>query len=305
MCGADWVRVTRRFYVARLAVHRVGCIGVQGVDCCMGADVALRVLLVDDEALARARLRALLDELCLAGACAVAEVGEAANAVQAMQQLQRAAWDVLLLDIQMPGLDGLQLAERLRTQQSDRPSDWPPPPALVFVTAHTEHALAAFELQAIDYLTKPVRRERLQQALDKAARWRLAAGTGSAAANGAVQALPPEALTIHERGGLVRVPLADILYLKAESKYLTVRTAAQAYLYEGSLNELEQAHPGRWLRIHRNALVARHRVRALEKAGAQCGHDEPEGWLLRLDGVPDALAVSRRQLPLVRELLGA
>ena len=113
-----------------------------------------------------------------------------------------------------------------------------------------------------------------------------------------------EALTIHERGGLVRVPLADILYLKAECKYLTVRTAAQTYLYEGSLNELEQAHPGRWLRIHRNALVARHRVRALEKAGAHSGHDEAEGWLLRLEGVPEALAVSRRQLPLVRELLG-
>jgi len=260
-----------------------------------------RVLLVDDEALARARLRALLDELCLAGTCAVAEIGEAGNAVQAMQQLQHAAWDVLLLDIQMPGLDGLQLAECLRHW----PSDWPAPPALVFVTAHTEHALAAFELQAIDYLTKPVRRERLQQALDKAARWRLAADTASATANGAAPVQPPEALTMHERGGLVRVPLADILYLKAESKYLTVRTALQSHLYEGSLNELEQAHPGRWLRIHRNALVARHRVRALEKAGAHSGHDEPEGWLLRLDGVPEALVVSRRQLPLVRELLGA
>ena len=126
------------------------------------AVVVLRVLLVDDEALARARLRALLDELSLAEAGAALEVGEAANAVQAMERLQHAAWDVLLLDIQMPGLDGLQLAERLRHW----PSDWPVPPALVFVTAHAEHALAAFELQAIDYLTKPVRRERLQQALD-------------------------------------------------------------------------------------------------------------------------------------------
>jgi len=140
-----------------------------------------RVLLVDDEALARARLRALLEELrptelsaAMGGAaglasaglpCAAApawQIGEAANAVQALERLQHAAWDVLLLDIQMPGLDGLQLAERLRHW----PSDWPVPPALVFVTAHAEHALAAFELQAIDYLTKPVRRERLQQALD-------------------------------------------------------------------------------------------------------------------------------------------
>lgn len=281
--------------------------------------MALRVLLVDDEALARARLRALLDELCLAEAGAALEVGEAANAVQAMERLQHAAWDVLLLDIQMPGLDGLQLAERLRQW----PSEWPVPPALVFVTAHSAHALAAFELQAIDYLTKPVRRERLQQALAKAARWRLAAGqvvgqsaagaaAAVAAADGAAGSAPPlvlapaplpEALTIHDRGGLVRVPLADILYVKAECKYLTVRTAAQSYLYEGALNELEQTHPERWLRIHRNALVARHRVRALEKSGAHSGHDEPEGWWLRLDAVPEALAVSRRQLPLVRELL--
>ena len=285
--------------------------------------MVLRVLLVDDEALARARLRALLDELCLAEAGAALEVGEAANAVQAMERLQHAAWDVLLLDIQMPGLNGLQLAERLRHW----PSDWPAPPALVFVTAHTAHALAAFELQAIDYLTKPVRRERLQQALVKAARWRQAAGqvvgqvvgqsaagaaAAVAAADGAAGSAPPlvlapaplpEALTIHDRGGLVRVPLADILYVKAECKYLTVRTAAQSYLYEGALNELEQTHPERWLRIHRNALVARHRVRALEKAGAHSGYDEPEGWWLRLDAVPEALAVSRRQLPLVRELL--
>ena len=291
------------------------------------AVVVLRVLLVDDEALARARLRALLDELCLAEAGAALEVGEAANAVQAMERLQHAAWDVLLLDIQMPGLDGLQLAARLRQW----PSEWPVPPALVFVTAHTAHALAAFELQAIDYLTKPVRRERLQQALVKAARWRQAAGQAAgqvvgqvvgqsaagaaaavAAADGAAGSAPPlvlapaplpEALTIHDRGGLVRVPLADILYVKAECKYLTVRTAAQSYLYEGALNELEQTHPERWLRIHRNALVARHRVRALEKAGAHSGYDEPEGWWLRLDAVPEALAVSRRQLPLVRELL--
>jgi len=273
--------------------------------------MALRVLLVDDEALARARLRALLDELRVAEAGAAPDgvgpvpsaapawqVGEAANAVQALERLQHAAWDVLLLDIQMPGLDGLQLAERLRQW----PSDWPPPPALVFVTAHAEHALAAFELQALDYLTKPVRRERLQQALNKAARWRRASEFAAATAAATV----PDALLIHERGASVRVPLADILYLKAEWKYLTVRTAAQSYLYDGSLQELEQAHPGRWLRIHRNALVARHRVRALERAqpGAACVADEPEGWLLRLDGVPEALAVSRRQLPLVRELLG-
>lgn len=255
--------------------------------------MTLRILLVDDEPLARARLRALLDA-CKDPtighsdmACGGFQVGEAAHAVQAMEQLQHQAWDLLLLDIHMPGLDGLGLALQLKSNQ--------PSPAVVFVTAHAEHALDAFELDAADYLTKPVRQERLQQALDKVARRspQLAAERQPVAASGF--------LLIHDRGRTERVPLSDIWYLKAELKYVTVRTQGRSYIYDGSLHELEQAHPDRWLRIHRNALVARHRLRALEK-----GHDpldQTEAWLLALEGVEERLPVSRRQLAAVREAL--
>lgn len=255
--------------------------------------MSMRVLVVDDEPLARARLRALLEEchVPLFNDARVAtgrfQVGEASQAVQAMEQLHHQPWDVVLLDIHMPGLNGLGLAQQLKSMLQAT--------AVVFVTAHAEHALDAFELDAVDYLTKPVRRERLQQAIDKVAR-----------RNGEPEPLrtegaTPSFLLILDRGRSERVPLADIIYLKAELKYVTVRTTARSYIFDGSLHELEQTHPGRWLRIHRNALVARHRLRALEK-----GHDplDPtEGWLLVLDGVDDRLPVSRRQLAAVREAL--
>ncbi len=250
--------------------------------------MAVRVLIVDDEALARSRLRSLLADCSVAGQPLV--VDEAANAVQAMERVQHQGCDVLLLDIHMPGMDGLGLAQHLRT--------WHQPPAVIFVTAHTEHALQAFELEALDYLTKPVRQERLQQALDKVARWQHLAPAES---NGAGE----DFLLIHDRGRTERVALQDIVYLKAELKYLTVRTPGKSHIYDGSLAELEQAQGSRWLRIHRNALVARTRIRSLEHVqdGAGGAGEESDGWVLGLDGVPERLVVSRRQLAAVRAAL--
>ncbi len=242
----------------------------------------LKVLIVDDEALARARLRTLLAD-CRAPAASVE--AEAADAVQAMQCLQRQAFDVALIDIHMPGADGLALARALRSLAL--------PPAVVFVTAHAEHALQAFELEAADYLTKPVRLERLQAALQKVQKLLQAE-----------RALLPQAtdevLIVQERGRTERVPLAEVLYLKAELKYLTLRTATRSYILEGSLSEMEARYPQRLLRIHRNALVARSAVRALEKSEDT---QEGEGWAVRLNGLADSLPVSRRQLAAVRELL--
>ena len=242
----------------------------------------LKVLIVDDEALARARLRTLLAD-CRAPAASVE--AEAADAVQAMQCLQRQAFDVALIDIHMPGADGLALARALRSLAL--------PPAVVFVTAHAEHALQAFELEALDYLTKPVRLERLQAALQKVQKLLQAE-----------RALLPQAtdevLIVQERGRTERVPLAEVLYLKAELKYLTLRTATRSYILEGSLSEMEARYPQRLLRIHRNALVARSAVRALEKSEDT---QEGEGWAVRLNGLADSLPVSRRQLAAVRELL--
>jgi two-component system response regulator AlgR len=244
----------------------------------------LKVLIVDDEALARARLRTLLGD-CTAPAASVE--AEAANATQAVQCLQRQAVDVALIDIHMPGADGLTLARTLRSL--------PNPPAVVFVTAYVEHAVQAFELEAVDYLTKPVRLERLQAALQKVERLLLSA-------RGPEAYQPEQVLIIQDRGRTERVPLSQVLYLKAELKYITVRTQAKSYILEGSLSELEEKYKTQFMRIHRNALVARRAVRSLEK---HFDAEEGEGWALRLNGVEELLLVSRRQLAAVRELVAA
>lgn len=244
--------------------------------------MSLKILVVDDETLARARLRTLLGD-CVAPAALVA--GEAADAVQAMTALQRESFDVVLLDVRMPGLDGIALAQSIAAL--------PQPPAVVFVTAHSEHAVQAFEVEAIDYLTKPVRLERLQQALQKVER--LAQSKAGPGPN-----LPDDTLVIQDRGRTERVPLAEVLYLKAELKYITVRTASRSYILDGSLSDLEERHSAWFMRIHRNALIARRAVRALEK---HFDPEEGEGWAVRLNGIDEVLAVSRRQLSAVREAI--
>lgn len=245
----------------------------------------LRALIVDDETLARTRLRTLLGD-CKAPGASVD--GEAANATQAIELLRRQPYDLALLDIHMPGADGLTLAQALR--------QLPHAPAVVFVTAHAEHAVQAFELEAVDYLTKPVRLERLQQALAKVERQLRSQGEGATGAE------PGEVLLIQERGRTERVPLGEVLYFKAELKYITVRTATKTYILDGALSELEDKYDGRFLRIHRNALVARHAVRALEK---HVDPEEGEGWAVRLSGLDELLSVSRRQLAAVREAIAA
>lgn len=242
----------------------------------------LKVLVVDDEALARSRLRTLLAD-CTSPPAVVA--AEAADAVQAMSALAHDHFDVVLLDIRMPGTDGMALAQGIAAL--------PRPPAVVFVTAHAEHAVQAFELEALDYLTKPVRLARLQQTLQKVERL-MPADTG----------LKPhstdDVLIIQDRGRTERVPLAEVLYLKSELKYITVRTAGRSYILLGSLSELEERHAGYFMRIHRNALIARRAVRALEK---HFDPEEGEGWAVRLNGIDELLAVSRRQLGAVRDAI--
>jgi two-component system response regulator AlgR len=241
----------------------------------------LRALIVDDEPLARMRLAALLNE---SDAPKVEVVGEAGDSAEAMAWLNRnPAVDLLLLDIQMPGLSGTQLAALLRQRANA--------PAIVFVTAHAEHALTAFELEAVDYLTKPVRRERLQVALERVAQRRPQPGD---------DAVP--VIVVSDRGRLRRIPLADVLYLKAELKYVTLRTAANSFVLDDALSDLEQRLGERFLRIHRNALVARDAVRALERRAVE-GEDGGEGWAVQVAPNGEWLAVSRRQLTAVRDAL--
>jgi two-component system response regulator AlgR len=203
-----------------------------------------------------------------------------------MEALHHGALDLILLDIHMPGVDGLTLARTLNALSE--------PPAIIFVTAHAEHAVQAFELEAVDYLTKPVRLERLEAALLKVQRLHGLRGSVGAADS------PDDVLVIQDRGRTERVPLSEILFFKAELKYITVRTEHHSYSLDASLGELEARFGHEFLRIHRNALVARRAIRALEKH-----HDPLEGdcWAVRLSAVAELLTVSRRQLAAVRDSL--
>jgi two-component system response regulator AlgR len=241
----------------------------------------LRTLIVDDEALARMRMRALLEGQ---REPRVEVVGEAGDAATALQMLRDRPCDLMLLDIRMPGRDGLQLATALRSL--------PEAPSVVFVTAHGHHALTAFEVDAVDYLTKPVGRDRLHAALERVVQRRWPPGT---------QPLPLQdtpVLVVNERGRLLRIPVTEVLVLKAELKYVTLRTAGHAYLLDDSLAELEQKLGPGFIRIHRNALVAARAVRELQR---RSGDDE--GWAVRVAPLDEWLPVSRRQLPAVREAL--
>ena len=244
----------------------------------------VKVLLVDDEAPARARLREVLAD-CAAD-LPLDILGESDNGVDALRQVEEKRPDVLLLDIRMPEMDGIEVALHLRHLS--------PATAVIFTTAYDNYASQAFEVNAVDYLMKPVRAERLRLALGKAR------VLSQAALDGLRQAHPRARshISLNEKGRMVLVPVADILYLKAEAKYVTVKTAAREYLIEDSLVKLEAEFGDRFLRIHRNCLVARHGIREIGKSS----HPE-ESHYLRLEGVPEKLAVSRRQYSLLRELL--
>ena len=253
--------------------------------------LSLRVLLVDDEELARVRLRGLVNE-CVAPQAQV--VGEAASVAQAVVWLAAHSCDVALLDIGMPGRDGTELAAELRGRSGA--------PAVVFVTAHAQHALRAFDLDAVDYLTKPVRRDRLHAALQRVAQ-RLALVPPAVVPPTDEQA----AIVVSDRGRVVRVPLAEVLYLKAELKYVTLRTAERSHVLDESLSDLHERLGERFLRVHRNALVARAAVRALQRRPmpGEGDDDGGESWAVCIAPVDEWLAVSRRQVAAVREALVA
>ena len=245
----------------------------------------LRVFIADDEAPARERLRELLADI--AADVPTSVVGEARNGVETVEGVPASGAQVLLLDIEMPGLGGLETARHLARLDS--------PPAIVFVTAHDRHAVEAFELNALDYLLKPVRAARLAAALEKAA----AGGPPAEERLARADQRAREFLPVSERNRIVLVPVRAVLYLKAEQKYVTLRTREREHLIEESLVALEEEFAQLFVRVHRNCLVARAAVRGFERAG---GPAEEPHWQVVLDGISERLPVSRRQWPAVRAI---
>jgi two-component system, LytTR family, response regulator AlgR len=253
----------------------------------------LRILIVDDEAPARARLRDLLTDL--AAEIPTQVVGEAVDGVDALEQLERVDADVALIDIRMPRLDGIELARHL--------ARLPAAPAVIFTTAFDQYAVKAFELAAVDYLLKPVRAGRLAEALTKAAR----APVPASALRQASEDIAPGGrrhLRCSERGKVLLVTVADVIYFKAELKYVTARTREREFLLEESLSQLETEFGERFLRIHRNCLVARDAVAGFEREYDDPGGDGEGHWAVLLRGIDERLPVSRRQWPQVKALLG-
>ncbi len=248
----------------------------------MPHDKPLKILLVDDEPLARSRLRELLADIAVQFASEV--VGEAGNGLAALEFLRQQRVDVVLADIRMPGMDGIELAGHLGAFEQ--------PPAVIFTTAYDNYAVQAFDLNALDYLLKPVRTQRLLTALQKAVATphpdpAVLAGIGREVRGGG-----RTHLSCHERGRLLLVPVAEVLYFKADTKYVTARTVDREYLLDEALTHLESEFAERFMRLHRAVLVAKAALAGFEKAA---GDDvEAYGWAL-LRGVPDKLPVSRRQ----------
>jgi len=252
-------------------------------------EAPLRIFLVDDETPARMRMRELLGDLALRLPNLV--VGEAANGRESIARLPDARPDVALVDVQMPQMSGMELARHLA--QMERA------PAIVFVTAHNEYAVEAFEVNAIDYLLKPVRVQRLEAALRRA----VANGPPDATVLGRATHGPRRFLSVAERGRILLVPVTDVLYMKAELKYITLRTPEREFLLEESLTSLEQELGALFVCVHRNCLVARRAIKGFAR-----GHDadgDGPGWAVILEGCDQPLPISRRQWPVVRQFAAA
>ena len=232
--------------------------------------MTVRVLIADDEKLARERLIRLLDQLESYQVVAVLSNGEAL--IRAVAEFRV---DICILDIHMPGLSGLELARQLNQLEA--------PPAVIFCTAHDQHALAAFEYQVVDYILKPVRLERLAQALCRV--------------SVAAKEREPERLTISTESGLRQIDWNEVTCLLAEDKYVNVVTPEGQFLSAHSLKHYEQEQPQRLLRIHRNALVAVSKMVAIKRS--------KQGYCLEIKGYAGELNISRRHVADVRKRLRA
>lgn len=249
------------------------------------AELPLTVFVVDDEPPARNRLKDLLTD-CNAQ-LPLEMVGEAGNGREALDKLSEINADVVLVDIRMPEMDGIELAQHL--------NKLPDPPVIIFTTAYDAYAVKAFELNAVDYLLKPIRLGRLFEALTRAR-------SSVPVRTEVLQELTPDPrknLSIHERGKIYLIPIEQVVYLRAELKYVTVRTLEREYLIEESLSALEREFATRFVRIHRNCLVAKEGIGGFERVADDEGGELH--WAVKLKGLEEMLPISRRQQSIVKD----
>ncbi len=240
----------------------------------------MRVLIVDDEKPARDRLIRMIGNLP-----DFEVVGQATNGNDALQQANETEADIVLMDIRMPGLDGIQAARHL--------SELPQPPAVIFTTAYADHALEAFETHAVDYLLKPVKKERLQSALEAAKKPTRAQAEQKNDVLSTIEAR--QHICARVRGSLVLVKISDIFFFHADQKYVTVRHRDGEVLIEDPLKSLEKEFSEQFVRIHRNALI---NLRYLAGMRAQ-----DDGQHVRFNEIDDTLEISRRHLPAIRKII--
>jgi two-component system response regulator AlgR len=237
-----------------------------------------RMLVVDDEHLARARLKELIRRVR-----PDTKVIEAQNGEDAIVLYEEYKPKLALVDIRMPGIGGIELAYHLSSVED--------PPAVIFTTAHNEYALQAFDANAIDYLLKPIHLERLERALAKAEP--LTEEQNLVLMDGDEERTH---ISVTQRGRLKLIPIRDIVYFKAENKYVVIKTMEDEFLLNDTLNQLENGLGPEFIRAHRNALIATKYIEGMEK-------DDLDRWQVFLHGLDDRIEISRRQRPVIRSWL--
>lgn len=267
-----------------------------------------RILIVDDEAPARTRMRSLIEDIQVDCPCEL--IGEASDGQTALDILVEHKPDILLLDVQMPGMTGIELAQHIAAAKLEFA------PAIVFVTAYDEYALKAFEVHAMDYLLKPVRAQRLQEAIQRIQLFKSQTQTQAQSQTLAeklsesVQALPKlrQNFSVLEKNRVLLIPVRDVLFLKAEQKYVTIQTSQRAYLTEESLVSIEAEMSSVFVRVHRNALVARDAILGVERATHMVDVDSEQerasdSWQVIVRNSNERLPISRRQWSVIKNLV--
>lgn len=245
--------------------------------------MSIKILVVDDEEYARERIKGLIDRYADYDVCAEAE-----NGAEAVVMVERFQPDIVLMDITMPGMDGLEAARHISGMEM--------PPAVIFTTAYGEYALEAFSTKATGYLMKPIRQEQLLQSLEQARSLNRAQRLEMLEQRTGGQRSSRKHICARMRGNLELIPIEDVVYFQADQKYVTVRHNGGEVIIEESLKSLETDLADRFIRIHRNALVAKSRITGLTKSDV--GRTQ-----ITLDKVRDQLEVSRRHLAEVRRFV--